>query len=56
MKKKGRPIKKPKAYLIISKRDNFLFGAFPYTSEGLSKAKAYLIKIGGDKNFFIDKK
>jgi len=38
-------IKKKKYYLILSKKDKFQYGVFPYTKEGLSSAKSYLNKI-----------
>jgi len=48
MKRKNRNIKsqkKKKYYIILSKKDKFQYGVFPYSKEGLQKAKAYLIKI-----------
>jgi len=37
--------KKKKYYLLISKKDNFQYGVFPYSKEGLSNARSYLNKI-----------
>ena len=34
-----------KSYLILAERTNYLFGAFPYTEEGLTEAKKYVHKI-----------
>lgn len=45
MAKKQKINKKKKYYLLISKKDNFQHGAFPYSKEGLSHAKDYLSKI-----------
>jgi len=43
--KKQKVLKKKKYYLLISKKDNFQYGVFPYSKEGLAKAKNYLQKI-----------
>lgn len=37
--------KKKKYYLLVSKKDNFQYGVFPYSKDGLEKAKIYLNKI-----------
>ena len=37
--------KKKKYYLILSKKDRFQYGVFPYSKDGLEKARAYLEKI-----------
>jgi hypothetical protein len=42
-----------KCYVIKDKKTKRLQGAFPYTKEGKAKAKKYLKKINGDKNFEI---
>jgi len=34
-----------KSYLILAERTNYLFGAFPYTAEGLEQAEKYVRKI-----------
>jgi hypothetical protein len=43
--KKKIGAKKKKYYLLISKKDNFQYGVFPYSKEGLARAKLYLNKI-----------
>jgi|ETNvirenome_6_85_1030632.scaffolds.fasta_scaffold01513_25 hypothetical protein len=43
-KKKGKK-KKPQVYLVLSQRGNRLFGAFPYSEEGLVNAEKYVRKI-----------
>lgn len=43
--KKTKTTKKKKYYLLVSKKDNFQYGVFPYSKEGLEKAKLYLTKI-----------
>lgn len=42
---KIRSHKKKKYYIILSKRDKFQYGVFPYSKDGLEKARAYLDKI-----------
>ena len=45
MKKKKAAKKRKsskKCYIIISKKKTHTYGAFPFTPEGLKKAKAYL--------------
>ena len=44
-KKKRRKTKSYKVYLILSERSKHLFGAFPYTEEGLKEAEKYVKKI-----------
>lgn len=44
VKKKGKR-KKPQVYLVLSQRGNRLFGAFPYSEEGLASAEKYVRKI-----------
>jgi len=44
-KNKINRLKKKKYYLLISKKDNFQYGVFPYSKEGLLHAKNYLNKI-----------
>ena len=47
---------KHKYYAIFSKNDNFLHGVFPPSKEGLSKAKAHMLKIDpSNKNYKIKK-
>jgi hypothetical protein len=47
---------KHKYYAIFSKNDNFLYGVFPPSKEGLSKAKAHILKIDpSNKNYKIKK-
>ena len=47
---------KHKYYAIFSKNDNFLHGVFPPSKEGLSKAKAHILKIDpSNKNYKIKK-
>ena len=43
-KRKGRK-KTHQVYLVLSQRGNRLFGAFPYSDEGLADAKKYVRKI-----------
>jgi hypothetical protein len=42
-KKKAK--KNHQVYLVLSKRGNRLFGAFPHTDEGLEAAEKYVRKI-----------
>lgn len=44
-KKTKTVTKKKKYYLLVSKKDNFQYGVFPYSKDGLEKAKLYLNKI-----------
>jgi len=44
-KKALRSHKKKKYYIILSKKDRFQYGVFPYSKDGLKKAKEYLVKI-----------
>ena len=57
MKKKNKQKKqKNKYYAIFSKTDNFLYGVFPSSQDGLFKAKEYLIKLDpSNKNYKIIK-
>ena len=34
-----------KSYLILAERTNYLFGAFPYSEDGLAQAEKYVRKI-----------
>jgi len=43
--KKQKTIKRKKYYLLVSKKDNFQYGVFPYSKEGLNNARSYLKKI-----------
>lgn len=43
-KRKGRK-KAHQVYLVLSQRGNRLFGAFPYSEEGLADAEKYVRKI-----------
>tara|TARA_R110000824_G_scaffold145176_1_gene313391 strand:+ start:147 stop:329 length:183 start_codon:yes stop_codon:yes gene_type:complete len=45
IKKKRKKTKDYKVYLILCERTKHLFGAFPYTEEGLTQAKKYVKKI-----------
>jgi hypothetical protein len=45
MAKKKHTTKKKKYYLLLSKKDNFQYGVFPYSKEGLVRARNYLNKI-----------
>jgi hypothetical protein len=47
---------KNKHYAILSKKDNFLYGAFDGTKEGLKLAKKYLKKINNNKIYYIKKR
>lgn len=48
-------VKKIKSYVVFSKKDNFLHGAFPFNSQGLKCAKNYINKIApkNKKKFYI---
>ena len=37
--------KQSKVYLVLSEKNNHLFGAFPFSDEGLKEAEAYAKKI-----------
>ena len=39
-----------KSYLILAERTKYLFGAFPYTEEGLVEAHKYVRKISKQNN------
>lgn len=43
--KQQKTTKKKKYYILISKKDNFQYGVFPYSKEGLNHARNYLSKI-----------
>jgi len=48
-----------KCYLIKSKKDNFLYGAFPMDEQGHKLAQEYIKKISKNyknKEYFISKK
>jgi len=47
--------KQSKVYLVLSERNNYLFGAFPFSDEGLKQAEAYAKKIGrkNKENYFV---
>ena len=47
--------KKERCYLIVDEK-NLLYGAFPYSEDGQSKAKKYLRKINKNKNLRIVEK
>jgi len=38
-------IKQSKVYLVLSEKNNHLFGAFPFSEDGLKEAEAYAKKI-----------
>jgi len=44
-KKKEKARRKKKYYILISRKDNFQYGVFPYSKEGLNHARSYLNKI-----------
>lgn len=47
---------KHRYYAIFSKNDNFLYGVFPPSKDGLSKARAHILKIDPlNKNYKIKK-
>jgi hypothetical protein len=48
-------IKKKKYYIILSKRDKFQYGVFPYSKEGLTSARSYLNKITTKPELYIIK-
>jgi len=45
-----------KYYAIFNKNDNFLHGVFPPSKEGLSKAKAHILKIDPSNKYYKIKK
>ena len=45
MAAKKKKTKSHQVYLILSERGNRLFGAFPFTEEGLAEAEKYVRKI-----------
>ena len=45
---------KNKCYVIKEKGTNMLQGAFPFTEDGMKKARKYLKKININKNFKIE--
>ena len=47
--------KKKKYYLILSKKDKFQYGVFPYTKEGLTLARSYLSKITTKPELYVIK-
>lgn len=47
--------KKKKYYLILSKKDKFQYGVFPYTKEGLTSARSYLNKITTKPELYVIK-
>jgi len=54
---KRKKTSKNSYYYIVSKGTKYLYGVFPLSEEGLTKAKTYLKKIDGTgKNFKILKK
>lgn len=55
-KKKITKKKNNKYYAVVSINRNFLYGAFPFSEEGYSRAQEYLKKIDpSKKNFKIVK-
>jgi len=55
MKKKVRRKSSKKCYIVISEKKKHTYGAFPFTSEGLKKAKAYtrLLKKEHKEKFIV---
>lgn len=47
---------KHKYYAVFSKNDNFLHGVFPPSEDGLSKAKAHILKIDPSNKHYKIKK
>jgi len=45
MATKKKKTRSHQAYLVLSERGNRLFGAFPYTEDGLAEAEKYVRKI-----------
>jgi hypothetical protein len=48
--------KKNKYYAILSKKDKFLYGAFPLSKEGKDKAEEYIKKISNKSKCLYIKK
>lgn len=46
-------VKKEKCYLVVSKRNGYIQGAFPYSEEGKKKASEYLEKINENGDYKI---
>jgi len=46
-------VKKEKCYLVVSKKNSYIQGAFPYSEEGKAKAEEYLKKINDKEEFKI---
>ena len=46
-------VKKDKCYLVVSKANGYIQGAFPYTEKGKQDAEAYLNKINQKDEFRI---
>ena len=46
-------VKKERCYVIVSKRNGYVQGAFPYTDEGKVDAEKYLKKINKSKEYEI---
>ena len=47
---------KQKYYAILSKKDNYLHGVFPFSKEGYKQAQIYINKDIKNKNLFYIKK
>lgn len=48
--------KKNKCYAVFSKKDKFLYGAFPLSQDGKLRAEKYLEKISSKNNIYYIKK
>jgi len=46
-------VKKDKCYLVVSKSNGYIQGAFPRTPEGKAQAEVYLDKINSKQEFAI---
>ena len=46
-------VKKDKCYVIVSKKNRYVQGAFPYTEKGKIQAEKYLKKINKNKEYEI---
>ena len=46
-------VKKDKCYVVVSKRNKYVQGAFPYTEQGMKEARKYLKKINKNKEYEI---
>ena len=46
-------VKKDKCYIIVSKKNKYIQGAFPYTEAGKKDAQKYLKKINKNKEYEI---